>query len=100
MKGKLEIVPGKAGQINYVLRSYNQYFDELLRTQRLILRGQLAEAKRLIERTNNVYDPTYGTLVLSGLIAALENNPTLASEHFRMAKSLYPDEEALNLLKQ
>lgn len=95
LNGPVDVDALKSSQGNYVLRSYNQYFDETLRIHRLILRGQFSEAKRLISKTNNDYDLTYGTMILSGLIAVLENDQKLAAEHFRMAKSLYPDDEAL-----
>jgi hypothetical protein len=95
LKGKLDLQVDSSKQGNPVLYAYNQYFDELMRVHRLVLRGQFAEAKRLIIKTNDDYDLTYGTMILSGLIAVLENDQKLASEHFRMAKSLYPDDETL-----
>ncbi len=95
LKGKLDIQVDASKAGNPVLYAFNQYFDELMRVHRLVLRGQFAEAKRLIVKTNNDYDLTYGTMILSGLIAVLENDQKLASEHFRMAKSLYPDDETL-----
>jgi len=62
----------------------------------LIRRGQFTEAKRLLAKVNDEYDLTYGALVLAGTIATLENKPDEAREHFRMAKSLFPEDSALN----
>ncbi len=95
IKGKLDLKADQTTKGKEVDNAYNQYFDELMRVHRLVLRGQFAEAKRLIVKTNEEYDLTYGTMVLSGLIAVLENDQKLAGEHFRMAKTLYPDDEAL-----
>lgn len=79
-----------------LVQTYNDYFDQVLRVQRLIRRGQFTEAKRLLAKVNDEYDLTYGALVLAGTIATLENKPDEAREHFRMAKSLFPEDSVLN----
>lgn len=95
LEGELKVpLVGRSASATLVT-AYNEYFDQILRIHRLILRGQLNEAKRLVAKVNDEYDLTYGSLVLAGNIALLENKGSEAAEHYRMARALFPDEEVV-----
>jgi len=96
IKGDIAIPLAGKAKSAYVVTTYNDYFDQILRVQRLIRRGQFTEAKRLVAKVNDDFDLTYGALVLAGTIATLENRPEEALEHFRMAKSLFPEDTTLD----
>ena len=95
IKGDIVLPLVSKAQAAHLVSSYNDYFDQVLRIQRLIRRGQFTEAKRLISKVNDEQDLSYGVLVLAGTIATLENKPDEAAEHFRMAKSLFPSDKVL-----
>jgi hypothetical protein len=67
------------------------YFDRLLRAHRLVLKGDLDGAQKLIDRLENEFDVGYGTSVLAGNIAILRGDGAKARRHFDYAKNLLPD---------
>ena len=95
VSGVLEIPSNTTDKSKSLVNNYNQYFDEILRIHRLILRGQLTEAVRLLNKLNEIFDLTYGSMILSGVIALLEKKDAMASEYFTMAQALYPDDQTI-----
>lgn len=67
------------------------YFDQLLRAHRLVLKGDLERAEKLLERIQAQYDDGYGTTILAGTIALLNGHNDDAVRQFRYAKSMIPD---------
>jgi len=74
----------------------NRYFDQLLRSHRLLLRGDLARAKEIIRRTEDRYGSGYGTLVLLANIAIIEGNNQEAASFLERSKLLVPNSAGLN----
>jgi len=96
--GDVKVPLEKASRKKAVISTYSGYIDLLLRSHRMVLKGQFTEAKRLITKLNDEYDLSYGALVLSGNIAALEGRDREAAEHYRMAKMLLTESQELDVI--
>lgn len=99
LDGELSLDVQKNGTTVSNVAPYHEYIDLLLRTQRQIFRGELAEAKSSILRIENRFDTTFGSLILQAFIELLENDLQLAGEHLRAARMLRPEAKIFQVLK-
>lgn len=98
LAGDLEIPLGDSKSETLVSTFYNPYIDHLLRAQRLVLRGDLAEARLVLERLDERFDASFGSEVLRANIALLQGDTSEAVRRFAAAKIMLPGETTVDAL--
>lgn len=79
---------------------YHKYIDQLLNAHRLLLRGNIFDAKQILDELKREYSVTYGYLVLQGTVYLIEGDAKTASNYFKRAQALNPGSQALSSLLQ
>jgi len=93
--GTITLTLAEAGDANVISSIYNEYFEQMLRVHRLILRGDIREAKRLNALLVERYDTTWGSLVMEALLLMLDGKGREAHERFALARRLLPGDTSL-----
>ncbi len=78
---------------------YHDYLNRVLSVHRAILKGEVNEAKAMLNKIRDEYNITYGYLVLASTIAALDGQSALAGEYIKKALEIYPESIALKDFK-
>lgn len=69
---------------------YNRYLDLLLRAHRMILRGDIEDGEKALDKLEGLFDKTFGSLVLRSNIAILKDDKEKAAQLLTLANMLYP----------
>lgn len=79
---------------------YHSYLDQLLRSHRMLLRGELTQALVALNELDERYQPSFGSLILRGNIHYIQGNGDEAQKYFQLARRIYPDAKSLEALQK